>query len=644
MKASMRLKVKGDTFFIPDPRGGVYFRNNTGSFRMEGEDIEQWLESLMPELNGEHTMEELTDDLPEPYQKRIHEIADVLYGNGFVRDVSQDREHQLDESLILTYKQQIDFLDSFGGSGAYRFQTYRQGKVLAVGSGPFLVSLCAALLESGLPHFQVLILDPDTTNRQRLSDLAASARRADPVVNVELISPGEGGPMNWSELVTPYDAVLYVASNAEELDSLWEVQSACREERKVLLPALFVRQTGMAGPLVRPDSSYGLGSAWRRIHEPLVTRDPELHTPSSTAQALLANVIVLEWFKASTGVTESHLPGRLFLLNLETLEGSWHAFLPHPLEDERQPADTQTLEIGKLLEPNSSTQASNGLLQALARLTSPATGILHLWEEGELKQLPLSLCRVQAADPLSAGPATLLPELVCAGMTHEEARREAGLAGIEAYVSRLAQQNDQPASPQSELAGIGTGETAAEAVCRALQHGLTELLANRTQAGKPTVTLARLNAIEDSRCNYYLQVLSVMQGTPEIGVGEDVAGFPVFWVRSQDSWFGGVGLTPASALRNALQLAVMKAQLEEGFHPSQAVVQSRLHFDEKQPERMIAIGVDTDGDYADRLRSALQVLQRQQKRIQIDELPLEPFLNEKLAGAYRVTVREEVIS
>ena len=31
---------------------------------------------------------------------------------------------------------------------------------------------------------------------------------------------------------------------------------------------------------------------------------------------------------------------------------------------------------------------------------------------------------------------TLLPEVICAGLTHEEAKRNAGLTGIEMYVSK----------------------------------------------------------------------------------------------------------------------------------------------------------------------------------------------------------------
>ena len=66
LNSSTCLKVKRDTFYLPDPEGGVYFRNNESSFRMKGGTIYQWIERLMP-MFGEQTMRELTEGLTAPY-------------------------------------------------------------------------------------------------------------------------------------------------------------------------------------------------------------------------------------------------------------------------------------------------------------------------------------------------------------------------------------------------------------------------------------------------------------------------------------------------------------------------------------------------------------------------------------------------
>ena len=78
LNSSMRLKVKRDTFYLPDPEGGVYFRNNESSFRMKGGTIYQWIEKLMPMFNGEQTMGELTEGLTAPYRNRVYEIGETL--------------------------------------------------------------------------------------------------------------------------------------------------------------------------------------------------------------------------------------------------------------------------------------------------------------------------------------------------------------------------------------------------------------------------------------------------------------------------------------------------------------------------------------------------------------------------------------
>jgi putative thiazole-containing bacteriocin maturation protein len=144
LNPSMRLKVKRDTFFLPESNRGVYFRNNISSFRMEGNTIDRWVEKLIPMFNGEYTLGNLTEGLPGPYRDRVYEIAEVLYRNGFVRDISQDHPHQLEDQVLKRHASQIEFVDSFVDSGAYRFQIYRQAKVLAVGSGPFFVSLVSS--------------------------------------------------------------------------------------------------------------------------------------------------------------------------------------------------------------------------------------------------------------------------------------------------------------------------------------------------------------------------------------------------------------------------------------------------------------------------------------------------------------------
>jgi putative thiazole-containing bacteriocin maturation protein len=633
MNPSMRLKVKRDTFFLPDPNSGVFFRNNVSSFRMEGSMIDQWVEKLIPMFNGEYTLENLTHGLPVAYRDRVFEIAEALYRNGFVRDVSQDRPHQLKEQVLKKYASQIEFVDNLLDSGGFRFQNYRQAKVLAVGSGPFFVSLVASLLDSGLPKFQMLITDSDQTNRQRLMELVAHAHKTDADVEIEEVTLNNEGESSWEEIVNPFDYILFVSEkgDVEELQLLHRVS---REEKKVFLSAICLEQAGLAGPFVHPDSEADWKSAWRRIHQGALLREQKFYASSSTPMAMLANVIVFELFKDVTGVSEKEQKNQFFLLDLETLEGNWHSFMPHPLVTGQTSArlvDDLDMRIAQGTERGDSGK----LFLSFNQLTSKVSGIFHIWEEGDLKQLPLAQCRVQVVNPLSEGPAELLGDIVCTGLTHEEARREAGLSGIENYVSQLAGSLDLP--PEVE---VGAGETFAEGVCRGLQRFLDAELIKQSLEEEYSVVLVQLSTVEDERCQFYLQALTTLRGAPTIGIGEEVSGFPVVWIGTNDGWYGSVDLNITMALRNALQQAIFTVQNEEEFVMERALEVSSMILDETVP-LSIEIPACEERIKSENLLTAMEILEGNGKQLFVYELELEPFLKEGLAGIFGVLVQEE---
>ncbi|GIM47696.1 putative thiazole-containing bacteriocin maturation protein [Collibacillus ludicampi] len=662
---SMRLKVKGDVFYVPDANGGVYFRNNEGSFRMEGGSIHLWIEKLLPVFTGEHTLADLTDGLPDAYRDRVYEIAEVLYRNGMVRDVGKDLPHCLTAPILKRYESQIEFIDYFVGSGAFRFQSYRESKVLAVGSGWSVVSLVSALLESGLPKIHVLLTEANPVHLRRLTELAESALLADPDVVLEEITLRSDGEGAWREALRPFEWVLYV-SESGDIEELRALQSVCRAEKKVFLPAVFVQSVGFVGPLVRPDSDLCWESAWRRLHQAALCKDPQWNTFSDTAAAMLSNVMVFALFKSVTGIVTSELQNQLFLLNLETFEGSWHSFAHHPVVVGNASV-TWIEDIEQTLQHRlgQSGEDKSVLLSFFAQLTSPETGIFHHWDEGDLKQLPLSLCRVSVADPLSDGPAQLLPEMICAGLTHEKARLEAGFAGIEAYVSRLlswnypslfstqdeagrqvsdGEEDDRRLKP-GQFVGVGVGETFAEAVCRGLQKCLEkEFSKQHLNQHPPTVAPVQVSGVQDEDCQYCVKALTTLNGPPEIAMGEEICGFPVIWVRSNGHWYGSVGLNVTLALRMALQHAILASQIQAGDLATR-VVEAPFALVQGDVRQCLVVQECPREAQAQVLHSALQVLKRNRKRMSVMQLHMDEALSsEELAGVFGVVLREEELS
>lgn len=630
---SMRLKVKRDTFYLPEPNSGVYFRNNQCSFRIEGSGIDQWVEKLLPMFSGEYSLEYLTNGLPGPYKDRVLEIAEVLYRNGFVRDVSKDLPHQLPEHVVKKFASLIEFVDSLADSGAFRFEAFRQANVLAVGSGPFLTSLVSSLIESGLAKLHVLITDEVPTNRGRLMEIVDHARKTDPEVEFQEVIINEDG---WREILEPFDSILYVTQK-ENLGELDLLHAVCRTDKKLFLPAVYNEKVGIAGPIIPPDSESGWDSAWRRLHSSVLVEERQIPAGSAISGAMLANMIVFEFFKEATGVTKPHQRNRIFLLDLESLEGSWHSFLPHPLETgEISAEEVEGLETRLVL--GSERGEPEKLLYFFSLLTSKETGLFHIWEEGDTKQLPLAQCRVQPVDALSEGPAELLDEVICSGLTHEEARRDAALTGIEDYATRMGRMIVPHHS--DEFVAIGAGETFAESVGRGLQKCLTEQLRKQQKNQTNSIFRMELDRIEDERCRFYLKALSTMKEEPIIGLGEEVDGFPVVYVGTGDGWYGNADLNITMALRKSLQHALFKAQNDSDGFSATPLEETDVFLDESQTQR-IAIPSSGDKIHAESMKEAIEILKRNQKQLVVYELELEPVFKQELEGVFGVLLREE---
>ncbi|MCJ8008875.1 putative thiazole-containing bacteriocin maturation protein [Lederbergia wuyishanensis] len=648
LNSSSRIKLKRDTFFLPDSNGGVYFRNNLNSFRMEGNTIYQWIEKLLPMFNGEYTMGELTMGLTAPYRDRVYEIGETLYSNGFVRDLSKDSPHQLNQNVLEKYASQIEFIENFMESGAYHFQEYRKAKVLAVGSGPFMVSLASALIESGLAKLNVMVTDSIPTNWQRLNELVQNARKTDSEVEIKNVPfHKDAGSSFWKQAVQPYDWILYVSQDGN-INELRDLNLVCKEEKKAFMPAIYLDQVGLSGPFEQPDTDRYWETAWRRIHHSVLKKDRPSQSFSSTAGSILANVSVFELFKRATGIADSNESHQIYMLDLETLEGDWLYFIPHPLGTSKRETPRLVEDFDLRLEQEKDrNESTSNLLEYFNRLTSEEIGIFHTWEERDLPQLPLAQCYVQAVNPISEGPAELLPEVVCGGLSHEEAKKEAGLTGIEMYVSQMInlpdmgykhQKNKVGTNIPEEFIGIGAGETIAEAVCRGLQVYLGEELQKRKVDQQSRVYRIKLGTVEDKRCRFYFNALTTLNGAPIIGLKEDVLGFPVVWVRSNHRWYTCSGLNTTLALRNALEQALLDAQnqvnstVEQEMGPAVILENNENKLDIPSCDEMTS---------RELLQSSIQVLKRNRMRLVIYDLASEPFLKQELAGVFGVKVQEE---
>lgn len=169
-------------------------------------------------------------------------------------------------------------------------------------------------------------------------------------------------------------------SQEGDIGELRELHSVCRQGKKVLFPALVINQVGMAGPLVHPDSKGCWESAWHRLHQTVLEKNQASASFSSTAGAMLANIMVFEWFKEATGVTTAEQTNQFYLLDMETLEGKWHPFIPHPGVTGKGAAKWIE-DFDQRLEQKSGRGEPGKVFMHFSRLTSAESGIFHSWEE-----------------------------------------------------------------------------------------------------------------------------------------------------------------------------------------------------------------------------------------------------------------------
>ncbi|CAG7651264.1 hypothetical protein PAESOLCIP111_06279 [Paenibacillus solanacearum] len=508
-------------------------------------------------------------------------------------------------------------------------QETEEAGVLAIGSGPMLLSLVKAWFESGASRLAVCVTGSQPADAAVLSQLGEDARRGGKEALLQIATASDGGERDWRTLVRPYSFVLYVSSSGD-VEELRQLQHACAAEGKSMLPAVVLQGIGMAGPLLRPDGSGLWESAWRRLHSSVFPADETPRPCYESALALLSYMLVHEWQLVTAGAKEPNCVDACYVMELDAFTGSWHPVLPHPLASGLEAVRPAAFELG--LEADLDPAEPEAWFAALQRLTSPVTGVFHAWEEADLIQLPLAQCLVQPVDPLAEGAAGLLPPLVRSGLTHEEARRESGLAGLEAYARRMLPLffPERPASRLGHI-GIGAGCTAAEAMGRGLVDCLSRMWNRRQASARRRASPIRCTQIEDARCRYYWQALQLTGGDPRIVSGEPLFGFPVLWVNSGSSWYGSVELHATLALRRSLQKALARTD----------AAASGPDIVSEPPEQAVAFGGVESLTHAALLRSAVRQLEHTGKRLELFDLRNESYLGTGPFVTYAVAIGEE---
>src|SRR5581483_7390797 len=451
----MLPKLQGDILYLP-VSDGVYLLNNQQSLRLKGQDLYRWIEALEPYLNGRYPLEGIIGGLKPEQQAMIREIVETLLTHGFLKDLSHDRPHTLDERELSAYAAEIAFLDSLRDSAAATFEQFRAQRVLLVGSGLTILALAHATLQGGTRHTTVWVTDECETRTQRFQVYREQASARDPrQVLLEQPAPDWHNPAALREALQPFDVILHV-SDRPMIQRALTLNTLCVALQKPLFQALILDEQALIGPWVRPGHAGCWECAWRRWLANLDAcrqnvRDPwedDLITPVSLllglpTAATVANMLSFECFKALTGAGPSGISGTLLPLDLETLRCQSHQFLPHPLCQACQhPAPaTETAFLAQMHSLEEQEPLAPEVFdQQAVTWFDPALGIFRYLGEDDLVQVPLNVSSLSICAPLfpqlNQEPLTI----TCARLSTDTVRRALTLQGAAHYASRLVDQ------------------------------------------------------------------------------------------------------------------------------------------------------------------------------------------------------------
>lgn len=523
---SMRPKYTGDTYSIP-MSDGVYIRGNNRRLLLKGKSLYPLLEHLVPHLNGNITLEELTTGLDADRKRMVTNLIEKLFTQHFLTDVSQDQHHTLSPLEQETYATNIAFIESFQTSASYRFEAFRNKHILLLGSGHSLTSLIQASLQGGVKQITVIPTLEDEPGFHLSPETFVTYDDRQTVRCMD--APSWENEVEVRQAIQGYDAVLHIATRSM-LPRARLINRLCLDEQKMLIQAITGADHAWIGPLVAPGTTGCWECAWRRLQanqagladdcsrdewhiSPLVAHDRSL---TVTEASLIAQQLIFALFQSFTQIDTTERAGKVSIIDFETLQSENHMFLPHPhclaCQHPVVPTASQFLERVQQLQQQTTFSAED-FLETLVKCVDDQCGLFTTFTTTPFVQMPLAVYKVHLANPLPGKNQPASFDILAASLDTKEARMRTLFKACECYtihamdrrrllssehVRQLSSpvvltrqligatpdseeemwtwaldlQTQQvalvPAFPRLPEQGIGSGESWEEAVCQAL--------------------------------------------------------------------------------------------------------------------------------------------------------------------------------
>jgi bacteriocin biosynthesis cyclodehydratase domain-containing protein len=452
----MRPEFKAETYYAP-VHDGVYLRGNKHHLMLKGKSLYPLLERLIPHLNGQTTLEDLTSGLDAGRKHMVMQLIEKLLAHQFLRVSRSHDAAMLPPPVLPGDTANLAFVGSFHSSAAPRLEAFHQKHVLLIGDTSACSSLVQACLHSGVRQISALVTPGEEMLPHMLARLAEEATRcASPAQVVRWLQFSDLPKMD--ELRTSLqacDAVLHLAS-CQALVRARLLNKLCFEEQKPCMQALLVGTEAWIGPLVHPDGEGCWECAWLRwqanqASDPtsaVAERLPEQQSPTCeqlfmdlSTRTMVTQRLIFALFRFFTGLASPETANSVCMVHLPTGLSEQHAFLPHPLCQTCQhplpPTAAGLLAQVQDLQRHAPIER-NTLLESLpVGLVDDRLGVLKTLAGDAFVQVPLAISQISLAHPVRLRSHAYSLTLTVAGRDTADARWRAFQQAFLHYAVRL---------------------------------------------------------------------------------------------------------------------------------------------------------------------------------------------------------------
>lgn len=442
-----RFQTRADAFYVRHD-GGVWLRNDVGSFSIRGASAYELVGALFENLDGERTLDDACAELPDGARGSVLRLVETLWRNGFIREVLHPAESP-PEWMGRLYASHLMYLDHHGDRPVTRMTRVRSQRVVVAGDGLALRSLVGALGEFGIARVTVLTT---TAGAAMLADVTERFHAIDPALRWRTVLIGDHGDLSpvagHPELVGVGHVLIAVdGDRADELADLEHRLVAGGAEVGIVARAgdYVVAAPALAGVAA-------LDRCWGCVRHSIVgsvAGEPSGLPPAVVPATMASLCLAQQLFRRLAGIDRVADP-RITSVEPVAPVVRTHVVRQHPAcrrhQTRRTDAGPSTDPLDDVVRPDVPASqdpaplvaASDRIVAVTTDWTDPVVGPLLRLGEAQDDQLPLAVSSCQVADPSPPADAPVLREIRCRAVSPREARNQVVLIAAQWAASRVA--------------------------------------------------------------------------------------------------------------------------------------------------------------------------------------------------------------